>query len=260
VINGQSLMIFGSSDGGVHFQPQTGQEVWKYYASPRGINTTPLIVGNKVFCGHSEENLDENTQGALFALDATKSGDIGKSGQLWRHNQLSIGKNAPIMVDGKLVAVEETGKLVVIDPENGKEIASKKLGTMMTGSPIYADGKIYVCATNGRWFILKLNGNNIDVVHQLRLNNEEVHASPVVSHGRIYLQTMNALYCIGRADQAPSIDPRPEAAKEPCRIRPQAGTGATGSRRVAAQAGAEAAVSGAVVQFKRSVPQDSGRG
>ncbi len=215
VINGQAQMIFGSSDGALHsFQPQTGKEIWNYYASPRGINTTPLVVGNKVFCGHSEEDLDDNTQGLVFALDASKSGDLAKGGELWRKKQLAVGKSAPIMVDGKLIAVEDSGTLLVLDPETGNEIANKKIGTMMTGSPTYADGKIYVCAANGRWFILKLNGNNIDTVHQLRLNNEEVHSSPVISHGRIYLQTMNAIYCIGKPDQTPSFDPRPVAPKE----------------------------------------------
>ncbi|MGE3315394.1 MAG: PQQ-binding-like beta-propeller repeat protein, partial [Planctomycetaceae bacterium] len=214
-INGQPLMIFGSSDGAVHaMQPLTGKIVWSYLISPRGINTTPLVVGNTVYCGHSEENLIDRSVGAVFALDATKTGDISKSGEIWQHRLFAVGKSAPIMVDGKIVAVEDSGNMLVIDPKDGKEITRKKIGTMMTASPVYADGKIYVCAANGRWYILKLVDNKLETVHQLRLNSEEVHSSPVISHGRIYLQTMNALYCIGKEDSKPSAEDRPPVAEE----------------------------------------------
>lgn len=210
VVNGQPQLIFGSSDGGVHaMQPLTGKIIWSYIISPRGINTAPIVVDGKVYCGHGEENLDDRSFGAIFALDASKSGDLTKGGEIWKRKLFAVGKSCPIMVGDKLVCVEDSGNMLVIDSTNGKEIARKKLGTMMTGSPVYADGKIYVCAANGRFHILKLNGESIEKVHELRLNNEEVHASPVISQGRIYLQTMNQLYCLGKADAKPAAEDRP---------------------------------------------------
>ncbi|HID23827.1 MAG TPA: pyrrolo-quinoline quinone, partial [Planctomycetaceae bacterium] len=196
VIEGQSLLVFGSGDGGVHaFQTRTGRPVWKYYASRRGINTTPVIEGTTVFCGHSEENLVGNRMGALFAIDATRQGDITKTGELWRVEEWTVGKSSPLVVDGRLYAVQDNGMLLIVDAKTGRLIARKKLGTMMRGSPIFADGKIYLCTANGRWYVLKPTAEGVEVVHRLRLSGEEVHGSPIVSHGRIYLPTSAALYC-----------------------------------------------------------------
>ena len=215
VINGQAAMIFGSGDGGVHaFQPRTGKKIWTYNVSRRGINTTPLVVGNTVFAGHSEENIDDIRNGALFAIDATQSGDVTHTGELWRVKKWFVGKSSPIFVDGKLIAIEDNANLLVIDPKTGKRIARKKLGTSMRSSPLYADGKIYACTTNGRWYILKLDGKKIKVVHRMRLRNQESHGSPIVSHGRIYFPTTSALYCLGREDHTPAADPRPQPPQE----------------------------------------------
>ncbi len=81
--NGEAAMVFASGDGAVHaFQPRTGKPLWFYNVSSRGINTTPLVVGDRVYCGHGEENLDDTRMGALFALDGTLSGDITTRGEI----------------------------------------------------------------------------------------------------------------------------------------------------------------------------------
>lgn len=214
VINGEAQMIFGSGDGGVHgFQPRTGQRIWTYDVSKRGINTTPVLYNNMVFCGHSEENLDSIQMGALFAIDPTKRGDITKTGEIWRQNEWFVGKSAPIVVDGRVYAIEDKGTLLIVDAKTGKQIGSQKLGTQGRGSPVYADGKIYCCEANGRWYILKPTEDGVEVVHRLRLPSG-ANGSPIISHGRIYLPTTGALYCIGKEGHTPQADPRPEPPQE----------------------------------------------
>lgn len=216
VIDGQQAMVFGSGDGDVWaMQPRTGQTIWNYKLSRRGLNVTPLVVGDTVYTGQSEENIDDNTMGALVAIDGTKTGDVTKTGELWRVKERMVGKSSPIMVDGKLIAVDDSGGLMVVDPQTGDVLGKQKLDTVMRGSPLYADGKIYVCTHNGRWYILKLNGNKIEIVHRLRLRSTACNGSPIVSHGRIYLPTTSALYCIGKEGQEPKttgIPPQPEEA------------------------------------------------
>jgi hypothetical protein len=86
---------------------------------------------------------------------------------------------------------------------------------MQRVSPLYADGKIYTCDVNGRWTVLKPTKEGVQVVHQMRLSGGgEVHASPIVSHGRLYVQTTEFLYCIGKADHKPTADPIPPQPEE----------------------------------------------
>ncbi len=211
VVNGQLLMVFGSGDGGIHaFQPETGKTVWSYDVSTRGINTTPLVVGNTVIAGHSEENVGDTAMGALFAIDATQSGDITESGEIWRHKEWFVGKSSPIHVDGRIYACEDTGTLLIVELESGELIASQKLGGPMRSSPIYADGKIYLCTENGRFWIFRPSEGGVETVFRSRLSREASHGSPIVSHGRIYLPTSSTMYCLGSSDTAPATDPRPE--------------------------------------------------
>jgi outer membrane protein assembly factor BamB len=218
VINGVSQLVVASGDGSVYgFEPNTGKQLWVYEASGRGIQGTPLVVKNRVFLGQAEENRDDSTMGAFFSVDASKRGDLVKSGELWRKKEVTIDKSSAISVDGNVVVVDSGGYLHVINPDTGEFLngaKGKKLDTAISASPLYADGKIYVCTLSGVWYTLKLNGHNVDVVFRNRLSGGEVNASPIVSHGRIYQQLANVLYCIGEKGKEPQATPRPEPPKE----------------------------------------------
>jgi hypothetical protein len=119
------------------------------------------------------------------------------------------------MVDGKLWLVDEYAKLYILDPATGKQLAKKALGTRMDSTPVYADGKVYLCTYSGIWYILEPAENGVKVVQKLRLpGGDENSGSPIVSHGRIYLPTANALFSISAKDVEPSADPLPEPPQE----------------------------------------------
>ena len=209
--DGEAAMVFASGDGGVHaFQPETGKNIWTYNVSARGINTTPVIAGNTVICGHSEENLDTTKMGALFAIDGTKKGNITKTGEIWRQAEWFVGKSSPIVVDGRVYGCEDTGTMIIADLETGKKIDEVRLGGPMRSSPIYADGKIYILTENGRWWVFKPTEDGVETVERARLRIGESYGSLIVSHGRIYIPTTYGLYCIASPDSEPEADPRPE--------------------------------------------------
>jgi len=221
VVDGIYQMIFGSGDGAIwSLEPRTGRPIWKYEFSRRGLNVSPLVVGSRVYSGHSEENIDGNYMGGLVAIDV--AGVRRQGGQpadltgkhLWRRYETMVGKAAPIMVDGKLVTIDDRAKLELWNPETGEKITREALGTVQRASPLYADGKIYTATNNGRWYILKLAGNEVETVHRLRLGGEAVDGSPIVSHGRLYLPTSENLYCLGVAGHQPQATSLPSPPKE----------------------------------------------
>jgi outer membrane protein assembly factor BamB len=213
--NGQLALVVGAGDGDVYaFQPRTGKIIWNYRASARGINTTPVVFDNLVICGHSEENVDSTQMGALFALDGNKSGSLKPGEEVWRNKEMFIGKVAPIYVDGRIYAIDDSAKLLVVDAKTGKQITKKSLGTMQRSSPIYADGKIFTCEANGRWYAMKPTEDGVEFTHKLRLDGEESNGSPIISHGKLIIPTSGALYCVGRPEVQPSADPIPALADE----------------------------------------------
>ncbi len=218
VIDGRAMLVFSSGDGQVWaMEPRTGREIWHYDFSRRGINTSPLVVGNHVFAGHGEENSDGLSMGGLVSLDGTLTGDITNTGELWKAPELRIGKSSPLMVDGRLYVVDDSAGLYVIDPKTGEQLAKRtKLGTAMRASLLYADGKIYACSANGRCYILRPDDRKgVKIIHRVRLPaGDEVHGSPIVYRGRIYLPTTGGLYCLGNRDAEIGVTPAPPAPQE----------------------------------------------
>ena len=219
VIGGQAALVVGAGDGAVWaFQPRTGVPIFKYQASKRGINTSPMVLGDRVYIGHSEENIDDTTMGNFLAINGVASGkpmpgggaDITESGAVWESRECNVGKSSPAPVDDKIVAIDDRAKLFVFDSHDGKELTRKSLGNNMRASLLVADGKIYCCTTDGRWYALKLDGEKIVVVHTVQLpSGEEVQGSPICSHGRIYLPSTGALYCLEDASKKHGVQPLP---------------------------------------------------
>ncbi len=105
----------------------------------------------------------------------------------------------------------------MLDTQSGETIGDRvNLGTMMRASPIYADGKIYVLEANGRWYIFRLTDEGVELVSRGRMvRGDECHASPIVSHGRVYIETTGRLLCLVDPSKESGVVGRPEVAEEP---------------------------------------------
>jgi len=218
VLNGQKALLFGSGDGSLWaLQPRTGKTIWEYRFSRRGLNISPVPLGDKVLMSHSEENMTGTAMGAVALIDGTKSGDITKDGTIWKVEELGIGKSAPLFWEDRLYCFDDAGKLFVLDAKTGDKIGKRlSVGTMGRASPLFADGKIYYTEANGRWWILTPD-EKAGVKIAARGNfatGEECNASPICSHGRIYIQTSEAMYCFADATKKPGATPIPPQPQE----------------------------------------------
>jgi outer membrane protein assembly factor BamB len=217
-LNGQDALVFGSGDGGVYaWQPRTGKPIWNYQLSIRGLNITPVVHDEKVYISHAEENYgDESTMGAILCIDGKGQGDITKTGTVWRAPGM-VGRSSPLVVDGRMYAFDDGGKLYIFDAVTGKPINKrpiKLVGTIMVASPVYADGKIYAMTTSA-WHVLEPTKDGAKIVKRLRLSAEdEVRGSPIISHGRIYLPTGKQIYCLGKPNVKPQAAPASKPAAE----------------------------------------------
>ena len=217
VVNGELQMDVGAGDGSLYgFQPRTGKKLWQYDVSSHGINVSPLVVNNRVYCGHSEENQDSNASGALFCLDATKTGNITKTGEIWRTTELMVGRASPLMHGDRVYAATDTGKLFVVNATDGKVLDRKTMGTMVRASPLFVDGKLFMNDVSRGAYIYKPSEKGLDQLARIKLpSGEECYGSPICSHGKIYLPSTSYMYCIGNKDWKPTdADPVPEAVKE----------------------------------------------
>ena len=215
-VNGMRLLIQGASDGFVHaIKPQTGEPVWRYEISKRGINTGVVVRGTTAILTHSEENLASNEMGMMVAVDASAKGDLKKRQVKWSVNGWQGGFSSPVLDGDRLYQIDNGANLAAFDVNSGKQLWLQNLGTIQKASPVLADGKLYVGTENGKFFILKPTATGCEILDQDQLGTEAlpevIIASPAVSNGRIYVVSDSALYAIGKKTSQSSSAPPPAA-------------------------------------------------
>src|SRR5882672_3265134 len=202
-VNGTRLLIQGASDGVVHaIKAQTGEPVWKYEISKRGINTGVVVHGTDAILTHSEENLDSNEMGMMVAVDATAKGEIKKDQVKWKTYGWQGGFSSPVIDGDRLYQIDNSANVGAFDLNTGKQLWQKTLGTIQKASPVFADGKLYVGTESGKFFILKPSAEGCEILSEQQLGTqalpEAVIASAAVANGRVYFVSDSNLYCIGK--------------------------------------------------------------
>ncbi len=215
-VNGTRLLIQGGADGMIYaVKPRTGEPVWRTAVSQRGINTGVVVKGTTAILTHSEENLEGSEMGMLAAVDATMKGDIKKEQYKWSVPGWQGGFSTPVIDGERLYQVDNGANLGAFDVNTGKQIWLQNLGTIQKASPVFADGKLYVGTENGKFFIIEPTATGAKILDEDQLGTEaqpeSIIASVAVSHGRIYLVTDAALYCIGKkaVNDAVGMHPHP---------------------------------------------------
>lgn len=214
-INGQRLLIVGGADGGLFaMKVATGEKVWSYPLSTGAVNSAPVVQGNLVYMGHGVENPDNNIQGRVVCLDASKVED-GKPALVWKRDGIKAPFASPILHEGRLYMPEFTGRLHCLDAADGKSLWKKPYayGREARGSPVLADGKIYVADVNSRFMILDPGPKKCVELHNQFFPSSdgttavEINGSPAVANGRVYFATSEEIFCIGKKGAKPAPEP-----------------------------------------------------
>ncbi len=209
VLDGEAQMIIGSADGCVWgIQPRTGKKLWNFRMSSRGLNLSPAVVGNRVYMAQGEQNLDNMTAGALACFRAGGKGDITKTNEIWHILKDLASKSSPVVANGRVYSADDAGNLYIADAETGRLIGGKPaklIGTIVRSTPLIADGKVYLTSTTA-WHVMQPTDNGVKFLDKKRLpDQDEISGSMAVSHGKLYVPTGAALYCIGKKDVKPAL-------------------------------------------------------
>ena len=203
VINGKRLLIDGNADGHIYaLLARTGEKVWEFHLSKRGINVSPVIDGTTLYVAHSEENVDSGIMGRVVAIDTTGNGDVTSSHELWRAEGMAVGFSSPTVRDGTLYVIDNSANLVALDVSDGTTRWTTSVGTVGKSSPVWADGKLYVTEVNGNILVLRPDASGAVVLDTEELEVEdgryaEIYGSFAPAYGRLYVTAESGIYCIG---------------------------------------------------------------
>jgi outer membrane protein assembly factor BamB len=137
-----------------------------------------------------------NPGGGLVRTKLDGKGDVTQTHVGWRHAKGLPYVTAPILYGGLLYVVRNGGILQTFEPESGKPLGERRLGSALGeyyASPVAGDGKIYFANKEGKVTTIRA-GADWEVTSQNEFN-EQIIATPAIAGGRIYLRTEAALYC-----------------------------------------------------------------
>jgi outer membrane protein assembly factor BamB len=132
----------------------------------------------------------------MLAVKAGGRGNVSRSHVLW---QFMNGPDVPTPVsDGTYVyVINDRGIMACVDAKSGAVVYERQRlrPSTYTGSPILADGKIYITNEDGLTSVVQA-GPHFAVIAENDLG-EYTLSSPAVSDGQLFIRTDKFLYAIG---------------------------------------------------------------
>ena len=224
VIDGKPQVIFAGGDGWCYaFEPLTGDPIWKFDLNPKdavwkaggtgtrtSIVANPVILDNTVFLAAGDDPESTMGPGHLYAIDATRTGDITETGKIWHVGGKDFGRTiaSVAVADGLLYAVDLEGYLSCFDARTGRRHWRHDLGAAVWGSPLVVDGKVFIGNADGEVVVLKHEAGGPAASQpskptKLASNDmgQPVYTSAAAAGGTLFIATQRFLYAI-RADDA----------------------------------------------------------
>jgi len=219
-VEGTRTLFSGGSDGAMlALKIATGERLWTWSVSKRGLNTAALMVGPDVVVTHSEENIDSSAMGMLALVPGNSKGTLTDKNAKWIVRDVEAGYGSPVSDGQRIYIVDNGGVLLAFDVKDGRQAWRKNLGTIQKSSPVLADGKLYVGTENGKFYILRPKPDGVDVLSEVEMppgtdgKPSAIIASPAVARGRIYIPSMDDLFAIGpKGDRGPAVRTPPAPA------------------------------------------------
>ena len=208
VVNGKPQVIFPGGDGYLYaFEPETGKKIWWFDCNPKGsewkggrgtknnLIATPVVYDNKVFIAVGQDPEHGEGAGHLWAIDATKEGDVTDSAVVWHYDFRRTISTVAIQ-NGLLFAANLTGFLHCIDLETGKKYWEHDLLAAVWGSPYLVDGKLYIGDEDGDVTVLAASKEK-KVIAEMNMGNS-AYGTAVAANGVLYIMTRSDLYSIAK--------------------------------------------------------------
>jgi outer membrane protein assembly factor BamB len=207
VVGGIPQVVFGGGDGWLYaFHALTGEPLWRFDANAEaGPNpaargyfvATPVFFGDKVLVGIGRDPQDGAGPGRFWALDATRRGDITRTGTIWRYDQLGRTLSTAAVADGLVFIADFRGFLHCLDLETGRAYWTHDMLADVWGSPLVADGRVYLVDEDGDVEILRA-GRKLEVLASINLG-KSAYSTPVPANGTLLIATSSQLFVIAPA-------------------------------------------------------------
>ena len=229
----KSLVIVNGDNQGEGFlaalDRQTGKIVWRVDRTDNSSFATPIVAhlngvdqlllsGHNTISSYNPENGDLRWEAEGPAATTANTmlwhqGLVFASGGWPEHNLMAVhgdgsGKIAwqkgikayvpsPVIIDGKLLVVQDANIVRLFDPKSGDELWKHRLGRRgYSASPTVVGDVVFLPDETGEVHVFRV-GEKFEKLAGNELDGDGM-ASPIICGDCIYLRTSSHLYCIGQ--------------------------------------------------------------
>lgn len=161
------------------------------YIGPSQIIATPVFHEGRVYVAIGQDPAHGRGKGMLHCIDASKTGDITKTGVVWTYDDIDRSLATAAVDDGLVYLVDIAGRLHCIDAETGKRCWVYETNYETWGGPLVADGKLYF--GNKRNLYIMAAGRTSKLLNVLRLS-APTYSTPIAANGVLYVASNRYLW------------------------------------------------------------------
>ena len=221
-VNGKKLIFFGGGDAVCYafeaLQPapprgsvQTLKRVWRFDCDPDApkedimrfqdnrrmgpstITGMPVFENGRVYITAGGDFWHGKPKSWLKCVDASGSGDITKTNEIWSAPLRKHCMSTPAVTDD-LVFITDCGRtLHCLDTNTGESLCTHQSKGELWASPLVADGKVYTGSRGGEFLVLAATREKKLLS---RINLEPIHSTPTAANKVLYVATMERLYAL----------------------------------------------------------------
>ena len=211
-VNGVMQVFFPGGDGWLYgFNAFTGNRLWNFDLNPKnavwpktrnyGV-ATPIFFNNKIFISSGQDPEHGDGPGHIYCIDPAKSGDITESGRVWHRDKVRRSISTAAAAEGLVYISDFRGVVHCLDIETGKSYWDYDMLSAVWGSPLVADGKVYLGNEDGDVAVFRA-GKKLKKLGQMGMGSA-VYSTPVPANGVLYIMNRSELYAIANLEAQPA--------------------------------------------------------
>jgi outer membrane protein assembly factor BamB len=203
-IGGVDQVMIGQGDGWVRgYEALSGKKLWEFDTNPKDsvwpktrneLIATPVIVDGLIYVANGQDPEHGEGVGHLYAIDATKRGDITESGRVWHYDKIRRSISTASVHDGLLYYPDFSGFLHCLDAKTGQVYWVHDMFAAVWGSVLVADGKVYLGDEDGD-VVVMATGKEKKVLAEMNMGSS-VYSTPVPAGGVLFIANRNQLYAL----------------------------------------------------------------
>jgi outer membrane protein assembly factor BamB len=203
-IGGVMQVVSAQGDGWVRgYEAESGKKLWEFDTNPKDavwprtrneLIATPVIYQDVVYIANGQDPEHGEGVGHMYAIDATKRGDITKTGQIWHFDKIRRSISTAAIADGLVYVSDFSGYLHCLDAKTGQEYWNHDLLAAVWASPFLIDGKVYLGDEDGD-VVVMAHGKEKKLLAEMNMGSA-VYGTVVPANGVLFINNRSQLFAI----------------------------------------------------------------